>query len=183
MMTIQETISQTMIHLFLHPFHRHKPTDFQSAFKSVKRALIVCPAIKGVPASSELFVRFADLFTKAETQLIFPQYIQGDLLDGLLDQALFLDIPKCTLWNCLRSQALKTLLDKNWDAILDLDVQYSTLTSYLCRRIQPGICIGFQKPYSHRQFNLEYKSKFTALYAKRLDGLFAFLEQFVEKDT
>ena len=182
-MTIQETISQTMIHFFIHPFHRHKPTDFQSAFENVKRALIVCPAVKGVPASSELFLRFADLFAKAETQLVFPEDTKGDLLDGLLDRVLFLDISKPTLWNCLRSQTLKTLLDKNWDAILDLDVQYSTLTAYLCRRIQPGICIGFQKPYSHRLFNLEYKNKSTDQYAKRLDGLFAFLKQLVEKDT
>jgi hypothetical protein len=179
-MTFQETVSHTIINLFIHPFHYHKPTDFQTALSKTKRVLIICPAVKNIPASSDLFIRFAGLFTKAEIQLVFPEQTKGDLLDGLLDQAIFLEFSKATLWNCLKSPALKDISQKNWDVLLDLDIAVNTLTAYLCRQLLPDICIGFQKQYSHRIFNLEYNSKPKDPYAKKLDGLFAFLKQFMD---
>jgi len=179
-MTFQETVSQTIIHLLIHPFHLHKPTDFQTALNSAKKVLIICPSVENIPASSELFVRFRDLFNKAKTQLVFPEQTRGDLMDSSLDQALFLEFSKPTLWNCFKSPSLKVIAQKEWDVLLDLDVEASLLTSYLFRLLQPNISIGFQKPYSHRIFNLEHKGKPRDSYPKRLDGLFTFLKQFVD---
>jgi hypothetical protein len=178
-MTIRDTLSQEIIHLCINPFHPRNPIDFQNVINKAKNVLICCPATEGVPITSQKFNRFRDLFTRAKSTLICPGIGKEGLLEGLIDHTLFLDFSKPTLWNCFHSKTLKELSEKKWDVLFDLDARFSILSAYLCRKLHPRVCIGFQKPYSQRFFNLEYNGRPSDPYSKKLDGLFTFLGSFI----
>ena len=176
-MTVQDKLSQAIIYLFLNPFRRHNPVDFQDVLNKADTVLISCPVIKESPITSEIIHRYMTLFSAKTCTLICPD-TTGNALHGPIDSALLLDFSKQTLWHVLRSEVLKKLSETNWDVLLDLDTEFNILNAYLSRKLQPILSIGFQKPYSQKFLNLEYNSQSTDPYNKKLDGLFRFLQQF-----
>ena len=180
-MTLQETIGLRLIKLFVHPIPRDDPVDFKTRLKQATRVLISCPTGKEISCHSTIVAKFASLFPREGLVVLCPgseKYSPEKYrIERLLSYPItFPDIPKHSLWNLVRCKSLKQLNQHRFDALLDLDPDFSLLNVYLCRLLHSPVRIGFTKPHSNRLYNIQYNGKPGVPYAKRLEGLLQLLQ-------
>ena len=180
-MTFQETISQHLIRLFVHPISRNRPINFNTHLKKATRILIACPSSEKVTSHSKTISDFTHLFPRENLVVLFPDLEsyspEKHTIQLLIDHPLtFPNLKKQNLYHLLRAQSLKQLAEQPFDVLLDLDPDFSLLNAYLCRLLRPPLRISLSKPYSNAFYNLQYNGKANAPYAKRLERLLQFLK-------
>jgi hypothetical protein len=188
-MNLRNSIAEIRIRFFINPFHARDPVDFKKTLKKSSRILIVMPAGTNhriVPRALKLLEaafpssRFTWIHPGVSPGMN-PGASAGPEKQDLNHPVLYLHLKRQTLGQLKKSQVLSGLGRENFDAMFDLDPEFSLAGIYLAKLRRFPICIGFSKPCSGRYYNFQYNASPEATYEEKLSGLFRFIKSFVSK--
>ena len=196
-MTLRNSIAEKRVRFFINPFHSPDPVDFKKTLKKSSRILIVMPADANHRIAPRVLKHLEAAFPSSRFTWIHPGASPGmnpgrgsgmnpDASAGPEKQdldhpVLYLHLKRKTLGQLKKSQVLSGLGRENFDALLDLDPEFSLAGIYLAKLRRFPISIGFEKPYSGRYYNIQYNGSPEATYEEKLSGLFRFIKSFVSK--
>jgi hypothetical protein len=163
--------------------------DFKKTLKKSSRLLIVMPALENHRILPKTVKTLDAAFPSSRFTWLHPGRgigthpgaPAGAEKQGLNHPVLFLHLKKQTIGQLKKSQVLSGLAREPFDALLDLDPEFSLVGIYLAKLRQFPLCIGFMKPFSSRYYNIQYKASPEATYDEKLLGLFRFIKSFVSR--
>jgi hypothetical protein len=188
-MTLRDSIAEKHVRFFINPFHTPDPVDFKKTLKKSSRLLIVMPALENHRILPKTLKNLDVAFPSSRFTWIhpgrsigrYPGASAGVDKQGLNHPVLFLHLKKQTVGQLKKSQVLSGLDREPFDALLDLDPEFSLVGIYLAKLRRFPLSIGFMKPFSSRYYNIQYKAVPEATYDEKLNGLFRFIKSFVSK--
>jgi hypothetical protein len=180
-MTLRNSISEKHVRFFINPFHAPDPVDFKKTLKKSSRLLIVMPALENLKILPKTLKNLEAAFPSSRFTWIHTGASAGPENQGLSHPVLFLHLKKQTIGQLKKSQVLSGLDREPFDAMLDLDPEFSLVGIYLAKLRRFPLSIGFMKPFSGRYYNIQYNAAPEATYDEKLAGLFRFIKSFVSK--
>jgi len=188
-MNLRNSISEMRVRLFINPFHATDPVDFKKTLKKSSRLLVVMPALENYRMLPKTLKQLEAAFPSSRFTWIHPGRSlgmnpgasAGGEKHGPDRPVLFLHLKKQTVGQLRKSQVLSGLDREPFDALLDLDPEFSLVGIYLAKLRRFPISIGFVKPHSNRYYNIQYKAAPESTYDEKLAGLFRFIRSFVSK--
>jgi hypothetical protein len=188
-MTLRNSIAEKRVRFFINPFHAPDPVDFKKTLKKSSRILIVLPALENHRILPKTLKSLEGAFPSSRFTWIhpgrsiggYPGASSGVEKQGLNHPVLYLHLKKQTVGQLKKSQVLSGLGREPFDAMLDMDPDFSLVGIYLAKLRRFPLSIGFVKPFSSRYYNIEYKAAPEATYDEKLAGLFRFIKSFVSK--
>jgi hypothetical protein len=180
-MNLRNSISEMRVRFFINPFRTTDPVDFKKTLKKSSRLLVVMPALENHRILPKTLKQLEAAFPSSRFTWIHPGASAGREKQGPDHPVLFLHLKKQTLGQLRKSQVLSGLDREPFDALLDLDPEFSLVGIYLAKRRRFPISIGFVKPHSNRYYNIQYKAAQESTYDEKLAGLFRFIKSFVSK--
>jgi len=188
-MTFRNSIAEIRVRFFVNPFHSPDPVDFKKTLKKSSRILIVMPAGANHRITPRTVKHLEAAFPSSRFTWVHPGRSTGRNpgvpaeaeKQDLNHPVLYLHLKRQTLGQLKKSQVLSGLGRENFDALLDLDPEFSLAGIYLAKLRRFPICIGFTKPHSGRYYNIQYNASPEATYEEKLSGLFRFIKSFVSR--
>jgi hypothetical protein len=188
-MTLRDSIAERRVRYFINPFQKPDVVDFKKTLKKASRILIVMPAGTNHRIVPRALKHLDAAFPASRFTWIHPGRYAGmnpGASSGLesrdLNHAvLYLHLKKQTVGQLKKSQVLSGLGREHFDALLDLDPEFSLVGIYLSKLRRFPLNIGFSKPFSGRYYNILYNASHEATYEEKLSGLFRFLKSFISK--
>ena len=180
-MTLRNSIAERQVRFFINPFYAQDPVDFKKTLKKSSRILVVMPALENHRILPKTLKNLEAAFPSSRFTWIHPGASIGAEEQGLNHPVLFLHLKKQTVGQLKKSQVLSGLDREPFDALLDLDPEFSLVGIYLAKLRRFPLSIGFVKSFSSRYYNIQYNAAPEATYDEKLLGLFRFIRSFVSK--
>ena len=180
-MTLRDSIAEWRVRCFINPFQKPDVVDFKKTLKKSSRILIVMPAGTNHRIVPRALKHLDAAFPASRFTWIHPGASSGLENRDLNHAVLYLHLKKQTVGQLKKSQVLTGLGREHFDALLDLDPEFSLVGIYLSKLRRFPLSIGFSKPFSGRYYNILYNASREATYEEKLSGLFRFLKSFISK--
>jgi hypothetical protein len=140
-MKIDQKLQEFFLRYLYHPRKIREQTAFQSHIKNARNILIYCPSQNNLPDYRR---RLSKVFRRCVINIIYPvSKISGTFADVKGGQDYHFD----------------RLIQPHYDVFIDLDPDPNLVNMYLCRLLQPGVTIGYEKAYAHFYYNFQIHPK------------------------
>ncbi|MBN2103472.1 hypothetical protein JW835_05465 [bacterium] len=149
-----QRIQEFIIRYFYHPLQLHRTINFTDTIKKVQSILVYCPE---EPLINDIHQNLKKIFQNASIHYILPVEQSNDI--HRITKAKHIHyLYKNSIYKSSKSDPCKTLLKKPIDLFIDLDREPNILNFFLCRMLQPVICLSYYKPFSKYYYNFQYRS-------------------------
>jgi hypothetical protein len=180
-MTLRDSISEKRVRFFINPFQKPDMVDFKKTLKKSSRILILMPAQTNHRIVPKGMKHLEAAFPSGRFTWIHPGSSPGRQDRDLNHPVLYLHLKQQTVGQLKKSQVLAGLGREPFDALLDLDPEFSLVGIYLAKLRRFPLSIGFSKPFGGRYYNILYNASSEATYEEKLSGLLRFLKSFISK--
>jgi hypothetical protein len=181
-MTLRESIAEKQVRFLVNPFKSPDIVDFKKTLKKSSRILILMPESAGHRIVPKAMKHLETAFPSSRFTWIHPGASPGRPDRDMNHPVLYLHLKKQTVGQLRKSQVLAGIGREAFDALLDLDPEFSLVGIYLAKLWRFPLSIGFLKPFCGRYYNFLYNPSNEATYEEKLTGLFRFLKTFVSKN-
>jgi hypothetical protein len=181
-MTLRNSISEMRVRFLINPFQTTDAVDFKKTLKKCSRILVLMPARTNHRIMPRALKPLEAAFPSSRFTWIHAGASPGPEHPDLSHPVLYLHLKKQTVGQLKKSQVLAGLRREQFDALLDLDPEFSLVGIYLAKQRGFPLSIGFSKPFADRYYNIQYNASSESTYDEKLTGLFRFLKSFVSKN-
>jgi len=173
-MNVYEKIGYNYIRFFVNPQRKRKAVNFKDSLSKAVSILIIPWADLAGENKKSLKEQFSSLFPKKRIEIFTPDndlIIPGE--EGTYHYT-------SNIKNILQSQSIKNLTVSKFDVLIDLDPLFNLPAIYLTRRLNPDVCICFDKPFTKPFYNLNFNGVEGSSHEDKIKELCKFLNGFMD---
>jgi len=171
MLNTVQKFQEFFIRYFYHPFQLRKPVNFRDTIQNVQHILVYCPEEAMIKSINQ---NLKKLFRNARIHYILP-FEKSNNIHRITKAEHIHYLYKDSIYKSQRSEHYANLLRQPVDLFIDLDIEPNILNIFLCRLLQPAVCLSYHKPLSRHYYNFEYRSRSYSPAPERFQCLYTIL--------
>jgi hypothetical protein len=169
-----QQFQEICLRVFYRPFQIKKQTDFHDSIKNAKNILVYCPDEN---AASGYKSHLKKIFSQSAIHMIMPVTDAAGANLQLSGTECYYVIPN-SIRKTKNLPHYKTMTNLHYDLFMDLDPKPNLVNMFLCRLLEPGVCMAYAKPLIQHYYNFQLRAGSELAASEKMNKLCNILSSF-----